>query len=361
MADDVQEQMAALTDHDWGIREEAAVALGELGDPRAVPPLVMALKDPDRAVRDAAIRALEAIGSPSVPALAQCLRDPDLSVQEAAASALSGIGDERIVEPLIEALESPDWIVRMYAAKGLGRIGDLRAIKPLCGLLQDQVKAVREDGAAALAALGDQAVQILVDMLAESEWLTRLRAVEALGRAKSTLAVDSLLKLLAEDSDVAVRQDAARALGEIGDARAFEPLLRALEDSRLRAAAVEALGKIGDRRAVDPLRAIVEDAARSHSEWESHGCRNERYEQELPAVEAAVKALGWIGDRAAIPTLVTALKSTTVRVEAGDALARFGQPAVSPLLAVLKTEQDENILFHARETLSRLGWRAGRL
>lgn len=361
MADDVQEHMAALMDDDWGIREEAAVALGELGDPRAVPPLVAALKDPDRAVRAAAIRALEAIGTPSVPTLGQCLRDPDLSVQEAAAAVLSTIGDERIVEHLISALESPDWIVRMYAAKGLGRIGDVRAIEPLCGLLQDQVKAVREDGASALGALGDSAVQVLVNMLTNNEWLTRLRAVEALGRAKSPLAVEPLLKLLADDSDVAVRQDAARALGEIGDSRAFEALLRAVGDIRLRPAAVEALGKIGDRRAVGPLRSIVDEAARSQGEWEAHGCRNERYEQELPAVEAAVKALGRIGDHAAIPTLVTALKSTTVRVEAGDALAGFGQPAVSALLAVLKTEQDENILFHVRETLSRLGWRAGRL
>lgn len=361
MADDVLEQIAALKDEDWGIREEAASALGELGDARGVRPLVMALKDADRAVRDAATHALQAIGPPSVPALGQCLMDPDLTVQEAAASVLSSIGDERVVDQLIAALESPDWIVRMYAAKGLGRIGDMRAMEPLFSLLQDKVKAVREESAVALGALGEPAVRALIEMLADSEWLTRLRAVEALGRAKSALALDPLLKLLTDDPDSAVRQDAARSLGEIGDGRAFEPLLQAMDDSRLRAAAVEALGKVGDGRAVEPLRSLVEEAAQSHHEWEVHGCQNERYEQELPAVEAAVKALGTIGDKTAIPTLVTALKSTTVRVEAGDALVRFGQPAIAPLLTVLKHEQDENILFHVRETLSRLGWRAGRL
>ena len=62
MADAVAEQIAALKDEDWAIREEAATMLGTLRDPRAVAPLVSVLRDGDRAVRDAAIGALLAIG-----------------------------------------------------------------------------------------------------------------------------------------------------------------------------------------------------------------------------------------------------------------------------------------------------------
>ena len=40
MADAVAEQIAALKDEDWAIREEAATMLGALRDPRAVVPLV---------------------------------------------------------------------------------------------------------------------------------------------------------------------------------------------------------------------------------------------------------------------------------------------------------------------------------
>ena len=58
MADAVAEQIAALKDEDWAIREEAATMLGTLRDPRAVAPLVSVLRDGDRAVRDAAIGAL---------------------------------------------------------------------------------------------------------------------------------------------------------------------------------------------------------------------------------------------------------------------------------------------------------------
>ena len=39
MADTVTEQIAALSDEDWAIREEAATLLGELNDARAVLPL----------------------------------------------------------------------------------------------------------------------------------------------------------------------------------------------------------------------------------------------------------------------------------------------------------------------------------
>jgi FOG: HEAT repeat len=66
MADAVAEQIAALKDEDWAIREEAAMMLGTLRDPRAVGPLVSVLRDGDRAVRDAAIGALLAIGEPAV-------------------------------------------------------------------------------------------------------------------------------------------------------------------------------------------------------------------------------------------------------------------------------------------------------
>ena len=36
MADSVAEHIAALGDQDWGVREDAAAALGPLADPRSV-------------------------------------------------------------------------------------------------------------------------------------------------------------------------------------------------------------------------------------------------------------------------------------------------------------------------------------
>ncbi|CAJ36248.1 HEAT repeat domain-containing protein [Methanocella arvoryzae] len=54
---------------------------------------------------------------------------------------------------------------------------------------------------------------------------------------------------------------AARALGEIGDERAIEPLIQALScrSAETREAVVDALGNIGDQRAVEKLNAALDD------------------------------------------------------------------------------------------------------
>lgn len=360
MADSVVEQIAALKDGDWAVREEAAAALGVCRDVRAVEPLVALLKDSDRAVRDAAINALTAIGEASVAALGVCLSDPDFTVQESAASILSVIGDARVMAPLINALGSPDWIVRMHAAKALGRIGDARAAQALMPLLQDKVKAVRVDAAQALTVIGRAAVPLLLEALRHEEWLVRLHAVEALGKIKAAESVEPLLWVLFNDRDAAVREDAVRSLGEIGDPTSVDFLFMVMKEAGMRPVAVEALGKIGDRRAVPALIEVITGVNRPAEIRPVDGC-GDRWDSEMLAMEAAVKALAQVRDETTIPVLVQALQNTVIRAEAAAALVAFGQPAIPPLLTVLKKERDENILFHAKEALAQLGWRAGRI
>ncbi len=65
---------------------------------------------------------------------------------------------------------------------------------------------------------------------------------------------EGLFKALNNKRNVYIRRDAARALGEMGDASAMEPLIVALEDPKkdVRDAAAEAIGKMGgDPRAVE--------------------------------------------------------------------------------------------------------------
>jgi len=56
-------------------------------------------------------------------------------------------------------------------------------------------------------------------------------------------------------ADWKVRRAAAGALGELGDQRTVNPLVKALGDCDVivRSIAAEALGKLGDARAVEPL------------------------------------------------------------------------------------------------------------
>ncbi len=360
MADAVAEQIAALKDKDWAIREEAAMMLGTLRDPRAVAPLVSVLHDGDRAVRDAAISALLAIGEPAMTTLGACLSDPVLTVQELASSVLATIADARVLAPLVKALASPDWIVRMHAAKAIGRIQDPGAVAPLVPLLQDKVKAVREETSTALAAIGEAALPSLLAALTHTEWLVRLHAVEALGKTRSPEAVNPLLSVLFNDPDRAVREDAVRALGQIGDARAVEFLVTVMKEPGLRPLVVEALGRIGDRSAVPMLINVLKGMERPEVSQPLDGC-GDRWDEEIVTLSVAARALGAIRDEAAIPSLMKALHYTVTRVDAAEALTRFGSTVIVPLLALLARESDDNIRYHIKETLGRVGWRAGRI
>ncbi|SLM46955.1 conserved protein of unknown function [Nitrospira japonica] len=360
MADAVAEQIAALKDEDWAIREEAAAMLGTLRDPRAVAPLVLMLQDSDRAVREAAIGSLTAIGAPSVPALGLCLSDSHLAVQEAASAVLACIADERVLAQLLAALGNKDWIVRMHAAKALGRIKNSEAVEPLIPLLQDKVKAVREETTAALVAIGDAAIPSLLTALADADWLVRLHAVEALGKMKSSAAVEPLLSALFNDRDAAVREDIVRALGQIGDGRAVEFLMLAMKEPGLRLLAVEALGQIGDQRAVPVLIKVLEGSDQPPDSRVIAGC-GDNWSEEMVTMAAAARALGALGDEAAIPSLIRALRHTITRADAAGSLAYFGSKVIAPLLTMLSQETDENLRFHVNETLTKVGWRPGRV
>src|SRR5260221_10272356 len=73
--------------------------------------------------------------------------------------------------------------------------------------------------------------------------------------------VMGLEKALSYSKNQEVQRQAAEALGQVGDARAVEPLVVTLQDPNstvpLQLAAAESLGKIGDRRAVQTLFAAL--------------------------------------------------------------------------------------------------------
>lgn len=88
----------------------------------------------------------------------------------------------------------------------------------------------------------------------------RRTAVMKLGMVGGDQAVRALMNTVQNEyEDLIVRGRAALMLGKLGDARAVDPLIRALDAPGFQTPlnAVQALGKLGDVRAIEPLLMIA--------------------------------------------------------------------------------------------------------
>jgi HEAT repeat protein len=243
---------------------QAADALAEMGDARAVEPLITSLKEVNN---QAAIHALGKLGDARA---VQPLGDK-LNFQLAAPAyqnfdpgrvdavwALVEIGGDQAIEQIITAINANVETVRKAAAKALVQIG-ASAIEPLIATLKASGEDARKVALDALAEFGwmpDSMEQKVWFWVASQQWG---KCVE-LGKP----AVDPLIAALS-NQDKNARQGIVDALGKIGDARAVEPLVAALKDSDflVRILTAEALAKIGDARSVEPLIAALGDENQS--------------------------------------------------------------------------------------------------
>jgi HEAT repeat protein len=278
---------------------ECAKALGEIGDRRAVEPLLKSLEGGAQA---AVIDALGKLGDPRAvePILAK-LPDKSPGTRGAAARSLAKLGDKRAVEPLIRLLEDKDAEMRCVAAEALGTLRDRRATAPLLALLGDKGFGVPR------------------------------RALLALGKIGDPAAVEPLLALLEKDE---LAEPAAAALGEIGDRRAVEPLIKAVEKALAQTkpplgkgmpailwAGGEALGRLGDKRAVPLLLDLIQRPQGGDGEF-----------------SFAAAALGRIADPESVPQLAKLLRDDKqefwTRQGAALALCRFRHQAAFDALVL---------------------------
>ncbi len=236
----------ALKDKNMEVRIAAAVALGEIGDKRAIPGLVEAVKYMED------FRFADALGKigdgAAVTALILALKDPDKKVRENAANALGAICDKAAVPALIEALEDPEIWVRARAVLALKKIKDNSAIFALNKMLKDIDPNVRGYAAEALGELGDRSVvPLLVEALKDPSGYARGCAAEALGKIGDPSAIPELLKTL-KDNDESVRKKVAEALGKMGNREGIPVLINALNDEQRwwRMEAGKTLGKLGE-------------------------------------------------------------------------------------------------------------------
>ncbi|MFA5251552.1 MAG: HEAT repeat domain-containing protein [Phycisphaerae bacterium] len=308
------------------------------------------------------------------------LRSENSSKREYAAQVLGGFGSEQTIEPLIEALQDSETRVRIAATKSLAELGDRRAIGPLIQALDNEgthrlsfdellKKVGREEAGKranatrtaletmikTLCRFADkQAVETLLKRLVDNDPYIRQLAAESLnnlgepkwqqwihggyndfeqlGKSEDPKAIELLLLALTR-GHLTDQAAVIKAVSELGDTAAVEPLITAL-NTQWSVCAAMALGKLRDQRAVVPLINALK----------SPTC----------ATEAAY-ALGNIGDKRAVESLIKALGSSATTAAAATALGQLNDKrAVEPLLQML--ENESNIARGAIMTaLGRLG------
>lgn len=219
----VEPLIQTLKDPDYVVRCHAARALGGMTtdyqfgrswvkDQRVVEALIEALKDPDRAVREDATIALGMIGDPrAIDALIEAMKDG--AVKRHAIMSLGMIGDARALQPVLDALKgkgirqegtptpgcivSEEAFIKEAAATALGHFRDPRVIPDLMMLLKDNV--LRERAADSLVLIGDAAIEPLVAFLYDPKASEVDTNERALSFATSRLsAPDALRKLVGE-------------------------------------------------------------------------------------------------------------------------------------------------------------------
>ena len=256
-----------LSDANYETRAAAAKGLTQhLAEENVVLSLTKASGDAAPAVRAAAVAALNGgagpaqpglrqNGSPDTVAVVKAMTDPEASVRLAAAQAANVFSCDNVRTALLPLLDDADFSVKLMAAASLGSLKARNAIPKLKELQADPNQQFKTAVIDALVNIGE--LTRLEGAMAKLDGGTLQDAdFSAIGQAKEKDAVERLIGMLKGENYYQINF-VGRTLGEIGDARAVDPLIQTFVYGNRNYGMVElprALGKLGDNRAVEPLR-----------------------------------------------------------------------------------------------------------
>jgi HEAT repeat protein len=290
----------------------------------------------------------------AVPPLVEALSDPDDFVRRDVVIALGHLGDVRAVEPLIDRLHTDtDPIVRRRAAIALGSIGDKRAIEPLIVALRDVQSRVPGYAALSLDWLGERWVQPFHERLREPDRDIRSRIMLALVQFQyyEERPFGALVCAL-RDEDRGVRSQAIRGLAGIGGSTVVEPLLYALDNDTHksnRLTAIEPLVELMDKRALQSFIRALDD----ESDWVyENAARGLAWLDDAQAVGPLINvikagnlsrrsAAAWALGHMKEPAFTELLRlrndpNRDIRWQAYSALSYQGKKAFEPMVGALK-------------------------
>jgi len=188
-------------------------------------------------------------------------------------------------------------------------------------------------------------IDIQIDLLNDSDWVVRREAINTLGEMGDERCVEPLVRCL-RDGDWQVREASVEALAMIGSP-AVDMLLRYVRDYDARKPVIKTLGKINDERVLDPLISLMRsDEFKDDATWALAELGKPAIGRLLELLKdpeeatrkQAILALGEIKDTSCVDSLIEQLKDTDwfIRLSAASALEKIGDPrgreAVKPLI-----------------------------
>jgi len=263
----VKAAVAGLADPDPIARRVSAEILGHLSVPEAMQALVNALQDPEASVRAASLRALAcARATPALLDVAACLRDPEPEVRVQAVDTLRQLAGYAagLIANIRPLMEDPDPLVRAQTALALLMASPpTPSPSPLFRPLRDYSPGERGGVAKPGWGVRAEARDLLRNMVVMGDLDARVSALNALGEWGDAEAFELVcMELEDRPAPPAVRRAAATALARIDPARSILQLVRALddEDRSVRKAVAEALGRLGPMALEPALTALSNPA-----------------------------------------------------------------------------------------------------
>lgn len=145
--------------------------------------------------------------------------------------AVKSLGRDRVAKSvpyLIDLLSGDDKELKKLAIEALRQIGDLMAIHPLVRHLGKEEEDVQYSLLLALGELGGYEASLAIyKFLNNKNPELRRAAVWALAKLNYTRCTLKLVKMLEEDDNENVREEAVRRLGSLAGPSSVEPLLKA--------------------------------------------------------------------------------------------------------------------------------------
>jgi len=264
-ADHVPGLFPLLGDASTQVVQAAMAAIQSLGSTTARQLALRAAEDANPAIRRNGLRILGYFGFPeALPIFIAALSESDPRLTELALSGLSYLEAPEALEALLGAARSPQERTRRASARALGQLSrkDPRAVACLLAAFEDGDAWVRYYACQAAGRLGvSDATAAIVELLGDEAGQVRVAAVEALSHFHNDSALAALCRV-AEGDDEDLRRAGLIGLGMAKRPEGVSRLLQATRspDAATRLVAISALAEQDTPERVPTLARAAEDA-----------------------------------------------------------------------------------------------------